>query len=100
MSRHVVAATSEIKPGERKLVTIKGREIGVFNVDGAFFALANRCPHAGGPMRPWQSGPPSCGQRLASAKNLPPTLNTPISRPATVTSLHPPGGTSPARATT
>jgi nitrite reductase/ring-hydroxylating ferredoxin subunit len=50
MSRHVVAATSEIKPGERKLVTIKGREIGVFNVDGAFFALANRCPHAGGPM--------------------------------------------------
>ena len=50
MSRHVVAATSEIKPGERKLLTIKGREIGVFNVDGAFFALANRCPHAGGPM--------------------------------------------------
>jgi nitrite reductase/ring-hydroxylating ferredoxin subunit len=50
MSRHVVAAASEIKPGEKKLVTVKGREIGVFNVDGAFFALANRCPHAGGPM--------------------------------------------------
>ena len=50
MSRHVVAATSEIKPGEKKLVTIKGREIGVFNVDGAFFALANRCPHAGHPL--------------------------------------------------
>ena len=50
MSRHVVASASEIKPGEKKLVTVKGREIGVFNVGGAFFALANRCPHAGGPM--------------------------------------------------
>jgi 3-phenylpropionate/trans-cinnamate dioxygenase ferredoxin subunit len=50
MSRHVVAAAGEIKPGGKKLVTIKGREIGVFNVAGEFFALANRCPHAGGPM--------------------------------------------------
>jgi nitrite reductase/ring-hydroxylating ferredoxin subunit len=50
MSRHVVAAASEIQPGAKKLVTVKGREIGIFNVDGEFFALANRCPHAGGPM--------------------------------------------------
>src|SRR5882724_1283709 len=53
-----------------------------------------------GPMRPWHSGPPSCGQRLASAKYSPPMLNTPISRPATSTILHCPGATSPARATT
>src|SRR5262249_35022077 len=26
-----------------------GREIGIFNLDGEYFALANRCPHAGGP---------------------------------------------------
>ena len=50
MSRHVVATVDEIKPGTSKLVTVKGREIGVFNVDGAFYALANRCPHGGGPM--------------------------------------------------
>ena len=50
MTRHVVAAVGDIKPGEKKLVTVKGREIGVFNVNGEFFALANRCPHAGGPM--------------------------------------------------
>ncbi len=50
MSRHVVAAVAELKPGDKKLVTVKGREIGVFNVGGEFFALANRCPHAGGPM--------------------------------------------------
>jgi nitrite reductase/ring-hydroxylating ferredoxin subunit len=50
MSRHVVAATAEIPRGGKKLVTVKGREIGIFNVDGEFYALANRCPHAGGPM--------------------------------------------------
>jgi 3-phenylpropionate/trans-cinnamate dioxygenase ferredoxin subunit len=50
MSRHVVAAVGEIKPGEKKLVTVKGREIGIFNVAGEFYALWNRCPHAGGPM--------------------------------------------------
>ena len=31
-------------------MTVKGREIGMFNVDGDYFALANRCPHAGGPL--------------------------------------------------
>jgi len=50
MARHVVAAVGELKPGEKKLVSVKGREIGVFNVNGEFFALANRCPHEGGPM--------------------------------------------------
>jgi nitrite reductase/ring-hydroxylating ferredoxin subunit len=47
MARHVVAAVGEIAEGERKLVTIEGREIGIFNVNGEFFALLNRCPHAG-----------------------------------------------------
>jgi 3-phenylpropionate/trans-cinnamate dioxygenase ferredoxin subunit len=46
-SRHVVAAVGEIPPGGRKLVTVRGREIGVFNLDGEFFALVNRCPHQG-----------------------------------------------------
>jgi nitrite reductase/ring-hydroxylating ferredoxin subunit len=47
MSRHVVAAAAEIAPGASKLVTIGGREIGVFNVKGEYFALLNLCPHAG-----------------------------------------------------
>ena len=47
MSRHVVAAVGEIAEGERKLVNVEGREIGVFNVKGEFYALLNRCPHAG-----------------------------------------------------
>lgn len=50
MSRHVVATVDEIAPGSSKLVTVKGREIGLFNVAGNFYALANRCPHAGGAL--------------------------------------------------
>jgi nitrite reductase/ring-hydroxylating ferredoxin subunit len=50
MSRHVVASVAEVVPGSCKLVTAKGREIGLFNVGGKFYALANRCPHKGGPL--------------------------------------------------
>jgi 3-phenylpropionate/trans-cinnamate dioxygenase ferredoxin subunit len=50
MTRHVVATVDEIAPGHSKLVSVKGREIGVFNVRGSFYALANRCPHAGGAL--------------------------------------------------
>jgi nitrite reductase/ring-hydroxylating ferredoxin subunit len=48
MTRHVVAATRDIPPGERKLFTIEGRPIAVFNLGGEYFGLLNRCPHQGG----------------------------------------------------
>ena len=51
MTRHVVARTSDIAPGENKVVTINGREIVVFHVNGRFFALLNRCPHEGAPLQ-------------------------------------------------
>ena len=47
-ARYVVASADEIPPGGRKIVEVAGRSIGVFNVDGEFFALRNRCPHQGG----------------------------------------------------
>ena len=50
MASHPVARVGEIPPGGRKIVEIGGRSIGVFNVDGEFFALRNRCPHQGGPL--------------------------------------------------
>jgi 3-phenylpropionate/trans-cinnamate dioxygenase ferredoxin subunit len=50
MPKHVVAAVEEIPPGGRKIVEIAGRSIGVFNLDGEYFALRNRCPHQGGPL--------------------------------------------------
>ena len=50
MAKYVVAAVDEIPPGERKIVDVAGRSIGVFNVGGEFFAVLNRCPHQGGPL--------------------------------------------------
>ena len=50
MSKHVVAAARDIPPGGRKLVTVKGRPIAVFNLDGEYFGVLNRCPHQGGPL--------------------------------------------------
>ena len=48
--RFAVATVDEIPAGGRKIVELAGRSIGVFNVDGEFFALRNRCPHQGGPL--------------------------------------------------
>ena len=48
--KHVVGPAAEIPPGGRRIVTLEGRSIGVFNVAGEFFALRNACPHQGGPL--------------------------------------------------
>ena len=50
MARHVVARTTDIPAGGNKVVSVEGREIVVFNVNGEFFALLNRCPHEGAPL--------------------------------------------------
>jgi 3-phenylpropionate/trans-cinnamate dioxygenase ferredoxin subunit len=47
MSKHVVAAVADLPPGSRKLASVKGRPIVVFNLSGEFFALINQCPHQG-----------------------------------------------------
>jgi 3-phenylpropionate/trans-cinnamate dioxygenase ferredoxin subunit len=49
-AKHVVATVGEIPPGGHKLVELQGRQIGVFNVKGEFFAISNRCPHQGGSL--------------------------------------------------
>src|SRR4051794_26482519 len=50
MKRYVVAKTSEIPPGRRKLVHVEGRDIVLINTAGEYFALMNRCPHQGGSL--------------------------------------------------
>ncbi|MBH68484.1 MAG: 2Fe-2S ferredoxin [Rhodospirillaceae bacterium] len=47
MPKYVVAAIDEILPGERKLVQIRGRPIVIFNLDGEYFGILDRCPHQG-----------------------------------------------------
>src|SRR5437660_5033063 len=50
MAKYVVATVEEIPPGERRIVELNGRGVGVFNVKGEYFAGLNRCPHRGGPL--------------------------------------------------
>ena len=44
------ARTTEIWPGQARLVEVKGKQIALFNVDSQFFALDNTCTHRGGPL--------------------------------------------------
>jgi len=48
--RQVLFAASELAPGQRRIVEVNGRSVGIFNVGGTFYALHNRCPHKGGPL--------------------------------------------------
>jgi nitrite reductase/ring-hydroxylating ferredoxin subunit len=48
--RQVVCRVDELKTGERKIVQLGERSIGVFNVNGAFIAVLNVCPHELAPV--------------------------------------------------
>ena len=50
MSRHVIAKAGDLTPGDPKVVELKGREIGLFNIGGEYFAISNKCPHEAGPL--------------------------------------------------
>ena len=50
MGSHVIGRVSEVKPGDRRIVDVEGRSVGVFNVNGSFYALRNSCPHQAAPL--------------------------------------------------
>ncbi len=45
-----VAETSEIPMGKTKKVKLEEKEILIANVDGNYYAIENRCTHAGGDL--------------------------------------------------
>lgn len=48
--RFVIGRPIDVPEGNRIIVNVDDREIGVYRIDGAFFALLNHCPHLGGPL--------------------------------------------------
>lgn len=48
-STHVCSA-DELEPGDHVVTEKNGIEVGVVNVEGDYYAMANRCPHQGGPI--------------------------------------------------
>jgi 3-phenylpropionate/trans-cinnamate dioxygenase ferredoxin component len=45
-----VAAVEEVPPGTGKQVTVNGRKLAVFNVNGTFYAIEDTCTHRGAPL--------------------------------------------------
>ena len=45
-----VCPTGELPSGEMRLIEADGRKIGVFNCDGALYAIEDRCSHDDGPL--------------------------------------------------
>ena len=46
----VVGKVSDFGNGDRKIIDVNGKSIGVFRIDDRFYAIRNRCPHQFGPL--------------------------------------------------
>jgi nitrite reductase/ring-hydroxylating ferredoxin subunit len=50
MQRQPVCSIDDLRPGTMKLVPVGKFGVGVYNVDGALYAIANYCSHEGAPL--------------------------------------------------
>lgn len=48
--KFVIGRSADIPDGGRIVVEVDGREVGIFRIGDAYYALLNRCPHLGGPL--------------------------------------------------
>jgi nitrite reductase/ring-hydroxylating ferredoxin subunit len=48
--RFEICPTSELEPGERCIVQLDEFSVGVFNIEGEYYALKNDCPHQRAPL--------------------------------------------------
>jgi 3-phenylpropionate/trans-cinnamate dioxygenase ferredoxin component len=55
-----VCPAAELADGQMRLVEVEGRKIGVFNCDGALYAIEDRCSHDDGPLAEGEFDPATC----------------------------------------
>jgi nitrite reductase/ring-hydroxylating ferredoxin subunit len=48
--RVVVGKVADFRNGDRKIVDVNGKSVGIFRIDDQFYAIRNRCPHQWGPL--------------------------------------------------
>ncbi|QFU84713.1 Rieske (2Fe-2S) protein [Natronorubrum aibiense] len=48
--RFEICPADEFDAGERRIVTLDGFSVGIFNVDGEYYAMKNDCPHQRAPL--------------------------------------------------
>lgn len=46
----VACSTDDVSEGSPEVTEIGGTEIAIFYAEGEYFAVANTCPHQGGPL--------------------------------------------------
>lgn len=49
-NRFEICPAAELQPGERRIETLGRFSVGVFNVDGEYYAMKNDCPHQRAPL--------------------------------------------------
>jgi nitrite reductase/ring-hydroxylating ferredoxin subunit len=50
MRRRPVCAIEDLPPGSMRLVPVGKYGVGVYNIDGSVYAIANYCAHEGAPL--------------------------------------------------
>src|SRR5215813_142582 len=45
-----ITPTGNIPPRQGRAVSVCGKEIAIFNLDGRYLTIDNTCPHSGGPL--------------------------------------------------
>jgi nitrite reductase (NADH) small subunit len=65
MAEYSAGKLDELPAGSRRIIKTDRGEIGIFNINGRFYALPNRCPHQGGPLCAGKVG----GTLLATAES-------------------------------
>jgi 3-phenylpropionate/trans-cinnamate dioxygenase ferredoxin subunit len=51
MAKYIkVAKTSDLAPGDKMLVEYEDEDVGLFNINGEFYAISDVCTHDGGPL--------------------------------------------------
>ena len=55
-----ICPVSELPPGSKKIIEHDDLEIGIFNCDGDFYAIEDRCSHDDGPLAEGPFYPDAC----------------------------------------
>jgi len=61
--KHFNVGSADMLHGEKRIIDIDGKRIGIFNVHGEYYALHDRCPHMAGSL----CGGPVTGTALESS---------------------------------
>lgn len=85
MAKQRIGSVSDVKEGESKMYNVNGQPVGVFHVNGKWFAISDKCSHRGtllheGPFDEYTVTCPLHGAQfdLKTGQNLSPPATMPV----------------------